>query len=56
MPSHKPHRKLHSDIFEGDGLDGDISLFGKSRNRIKLSFGDPIIFVPIPLLTAPTTW
>jgi hypothetical protein len=55
MPSHKPHRKLHSDIFEGIGLDGDISLFGKSRNRIKLSFGNPIIFVPTPLLTATAT-
>ncbi len=39
MPSHNAHRKLRSDIFEGIGLDGDISLFGKSRNRIKLSFG-----------------
>jgi hypothetical protein len=56
MPSHKPHRKLHSDIFEGIVLDGDISVFGKSRNRIKLSFGNPIILVPTPLLTASTTW
>jgi len=31
-----PHRKPHSDIFEGIGLDGDISLFGKSRNRTKM--------------------